>query len=89
MNADAIRMVLLQEIEGIMDAKVFENDTDFGDVHGLPPHSTEAIVYGGFDGDMVRVIYAHLSAGIQIHRTLNVPVITASGGTKNVRFSRP
>jgi len=39
-NADAIRAAILQDVEGCIDAEVFENDTDFYDeITGLPPHS--------------------------------------------------
>lgn len=37
MNADSIRAALLQNVDGIMEAKVFENDTDDVDDYGLPP----------------------------------------------------
>lgn len=41
-NADSIRAALLQNVDGIMEAKVFENDTDDVDDYGLPPHSIPA-----------------------------------------------
>ena len=88
-NADAIRGALLQEVEGIMEAKVFENDTDEEDAFGLPPHSIEAVAYGGLDGDIAQVIYAKLGAGIQTFGSVVVPVITSSGQTKDIRFNRP
>lgn len=88
-NADAIRAALLQEVEGIMEAKVFENDTDFEDEHGLPPHSIEAIVYGGLESDIARVIYDKLGTGIQTKGDIVIPCITLSGNTKNIRFNRP
>lgn len=88
-NADAIRAALLQEVEGIMEAKVFENDTDFEDEHGLPPHSIEAVVYGGLEGNIARVIYDKLGTGIQTLGDIEVPVITLSGNTKNICFNRP
>lgn len=88
-NADAIRAALLQEVEGIMEAKVFENDTDFEDEHNLPPHSIEAIVYGGLESDIAKVIYDKLGTGIQTKGDIVVPIITLSGNTKNIRFNRP
>ena len=88
-NVDAIRAALLQRVEGIMEAKVFENDTDETDSFGLPPHSIEAIAYGGLDSDIAQVIYAELSGGIQTYGQQVVQVITASGGTKAIRFNRP
>ncbi len=88
-NADAIRAALLQEVEGIMEAKVFENDSDFEDEHGLPPHSIEAVVYGGLESDIARVIYDKLGTGIQTLGDIEVPVITLSGNTKRICFNRP
>ena len=49
-NTDAIRAQLL-EVPGIVTAVVWENETDETDSDGLPPHSIEAIVYGGTDAD--------------------------------------
>lgn len=88
-NADAIRAALLQNVEGIMEAKVFENDTDFEDEHGLPPHSIEAVVYGGLEGDIAKQIYDRVASGIQTFGQVAVQVITASGSTKEIRFNRP
>ena len=88
-NADAIRAALLQNVEGIMEAKVFENDTDFEDDHGLPPHSIEAVVYGGLEGDIAKQIYDRVASGIQTFGQVAVQVITASGSTKEIRFNRP
>ena len=45
-NADAIRGEILQNVEGVYSAIVYENDTDETDSEGLPPHSIEAVVYG-------------------------------------------
>lgn len=88
-NADAIRAALLQNVEGIMEAKVFENDSDFEDDYGLPPHSIEAVVYGGLEGDIAGQIYDRVGAGIQTYGQIAVQVITASGSTKEIRFNRP
>jgi uncharacterized phage protein gp47/JayE len=88
-NADAIRGALLQEVEGIMQAKVFENDTDKEDDFGLPPHSIEAVAYGGLDGDIANVIYEKLGGGIQTFGSVVVPVMTSSGQVKEIRFNRP
>jgi len=56
-NADAIRAAILDEVDSVVDAEVFENDTDFyGPQLGLPPHSIEAVVFGGLDYDIARTI---------------------------------
>jgi len=88
-NADAIRAALLQNVEGIMDARVFENDTDVEDGLGLPPHSIEAVVYGGLDSEIAGVLYQQVGAGIQTYGKQSVDVMSASGTAKVVRFNRP
>jgi baseplate J-like protein len=88
-NADSIRAALLQNVDGIMEAKVFENDTDDVDDYGLPPHSIEAVVYGGLDSDIAQIIYKELGAGIQTTGQKVIEVITASGATKAIHFNRP
>lgn len=79
----------LSEQDGIMEAKVFENDTDDVDDYGLPPHSIEAVVYGGLDSDIAQIIYKELGAGIQTTGQKVIEVITASGATKAIHFNRP
>lgn len=88
-NADAIRGAILQEVEGVYSAIVNENDTDETDDEGLPPHSIEAIVYGGLDADIARVIFDRKAAGIQTHGTVTNQVQSVSGIMYTIKFSRP
>ncbi|MCI8661385.1 MAG: hypothetical protein HFG54_14275 [Lachnospiraceae bacterium] len=89
-NADAIQAALLNDVGGISSAFVYENDTDeHNDAYDLPPHSIEAVVYGGLDEDIARAIYARRSAGIQTVGNTAVSVITASGQELTINFSRP
>lgn len=88
-NADAIAAEILQNVEGVYSAKCYENDTDFTDKTGMPPHSIEAVVYGGLDGDVAKAIYRRKAAGIQTHGTSSVEVIGNSGQTYTISFSRP
>ncbi len=89
-NADAIRAALLNDVAGVTSAFVYENDTDMhDDTYDLPPHSLEAVVYGGLDEGIARSIYTRRSAGIQTIGTTSVNVVTASGQEMAIRFSRP
>lgn len=88
-NADAIRGEILQNVESVYSAIVYENDTDSEDADGLPPHSFEAVVYGGLDADIAQQIYRRKAAGIQTHGSTTVAVISAGGQTYNIKFSRP
>ena len=88
-NADAIRSEILQNVEGVHAAVVYENDTDETDADGLLPHSIEAIVYGGLDEDIAKQIYRRKAAGIQTCGGKSVTVLSDSGATYTIKFSRP
>lgn len=89
-NADAIRASLLNDVEGVSSAFVYENDQDeYDEIYGLPAHSMEAVVYGGLDEEIAKAIYARRAAGIQTVGSSEVSVITASGQTLGIKFSRP
>lgn len=87
-NTDAIRAQLL-ETEGVITAVVWENETDETDGDGLPPHSIEAIVYGGMDSAVASAIHRRKAGGIQTHGSRRVQVLDASGRLKTIYFSRP
>ncbi len=88
-NADAIAGEILQNVEGVYSAVVYENDSDDTDANGLPPHSFEAVVYGGLDGDVATQIFKRKAAGIQTYGNTTMGVVSASGLTYNISFSRP
>lgn len=88
-NADAIAGEILQNVESVYSAICYENDTDEVDVLGLPPHSIEAVVYGGLDQDVAKAIYRRKAGGIQTHGSTSIPVVAASGQSININFSRP
>ncbi len=88
-NADAIRGEILQNVEGVYAVIVYENDTDEEDSDGLPAHSIEAVVYGGLDGDIAKQIFRRKAAGIQTHGGKSVSVLSDSGATYTIKFSRP
>lgn len=89
-NADAIRASLLNDVEGVYSAYIYENDQDvFDEVYNLPAHSMEAVVYGGLDEAVAQAIYARRAAGIQTLGSSEIDVLTASGQTMKIRFSRP
>lgn len=89
-NADALRAALLNDVEGVSSAFVYENDTDeFDETYNLPSHSIEAVVYGGVDETIAKTIYAKRSGGIQTVGNVAVNVMTASQQQLSIRFSRP
>lgn len=88
-NADAIAGEILQNVESVYSAICYENDTDEVDSLGLPPHSIEAVVYGGLDQDVAKAIYRRKAGGIQTHGSTTIPVVATSGQSININFSRP
>lgn len=88
-NVDAIRAEILQNVDGIYHALVYENDTDFEDENGLPPHSIEAIGYGGLDQDIAKAIFKRKAAGIQTFGNTSVPIVNMSSQPLNILFTRP
>lgn len=89
-NADAIRAALLQDVSGIYTAYVYENDTDiYDDTYNLPPHSIEAVVYGGLDEEIAKVIYDRKAGGIQTTGKESVSILTTSKQEIAIQYSRP
>ena len=88
-NADAIAAEILQNVEGVTSALVYENDTDETDSLGLPPHSVEAVVYGGLDQDVAESIFRRKAAGIQTYGNKSIEVLGKNGQTYSISFSRP
>ena len=85
---DAVRVALLR-VPGVASAQVFENADDVADAEGRPPHSIEALVLGGDDGDVAAALRAAKAGGIQAWGSTAVSVIDGGGGTRWVMFSRP
>lgn len=88
-NIDAIVAEILQTVEGVSSALGYENDTDEVNELGLPPHSIEAVVYGGLDTDIAEAIFRRKAGGIQTYGNTVVPVISASEQSIDIHFSRP
>lgn len=98
-TADAIRAALYAINQGstdpthppILSAKVLANDGDTIDIHGLPPHSVECIVYAPEtpDADIVAAIWSSVAAGIATHGTTTSTIVDAGGNTQTVNWTRP
>lgn len=88
-NAEAIAGEILQTVEGVQSALIYENDTDFVDKLGLNPHSIEAVVYGGLDEDVARAFFRRKAAGIQTNGNTVISVPNTNGQVVEIRLSRP
>lgn len=88
-NIDAIVAEIYESVEAVIAVTGEENDTDEWSASGLPPHSIEIVAYGGLNEEVATAIYRRKAAGIETFGNTVVGVVTASGTTKDIRFSRP
>lgn len=88
-NIDAIVAEVYESVEAVIAVTGEENDTDYVNASGLPPHSIEIVAYGGLDEEIAKAIYRRKAGGIETYGNITVPVITASGEIRDIHFSRP
>ena len=88
-NIDAIVAEVYKSVEAVIAVTGEENDSDYVNASGLPPHSIEIVAYGGLDEEIAKAIYRRKAGGIETYGNITVPVITASGEIRDIRFSRP
>lgn len=74
-------LAALRNISGVTDAYVYENNTDYVDSNGIPPHSIWVITAGsGSAADIADAIYSKRNAGCGMYGG-NVHQVTQSDGT--------
>ena len=88
-NLDAIIAEVYESAEAVIAVTGEENDTDFENESGLPPHSFEVVAYGGLDEEIAKAIFRRKAAGIQTYGNTAVTVISNTGQTYDISFSRP
>ena len=87
-SPDAIRARLL-ELDGVQRAIVFQNEEDFVDSLGLPPHSIRAYVQGGDDDEIFQEIWDSKGGGIKSDGLLVGTAYDDGGLPHTIKFSRP
>ena len=86
---DSIVAELLNNVADVESASGYENDTDYTDERGLPPHSVEIIVEGGDNNKIAEAILRRKAGGIQTHGSVAVNVPGKYGDAIPVHFNRP
>lgn len=76
-------------LDGVTDAKLYENITNAVDANGIPAHGTWLIVEGGANTDIADAYYAKKSFGSDMKGIVEVDITTASGDIFTVKFDRP
>ena len=79
----------LLAVDGVVTAKVYENNTNVTDSDGIPPYSIWAIVDGGTDADIAQILYAKKSAGAGFYGDEEVTVLRPDGREYITKFDRP
>lgn len=79
---------ILNEVPGISDIRVFNNQTDQIDTAGRKPHSVHVIADGGLDDDIAHAIYRFKSGGIDTNGAV-IKVLDTSEGIQLIQFDRP
>lgn len=78
----------LLELEDVDFVRIYENMTDVVDLRGLPPHSFMAILRGGTDTDIGRIVWNNKPLGIDSHGTSSVIIRDSQNLEREVKFSR-
>jgi uncharacterized phage protein gp47/JayE len=79
----------LTAVENVVDAVVYENDTDVTDVDLIPSHSIWCIVDGGTDDAVADAIYRKRNAGCGMKGVEFVLVPQVNGYDMLIKFDRP
>lgn len=81
-------LALLLNLDGVTEAKVFENITNAVDADGIEAHGIWAIVEGGANTDIADVIYSKKSYGANMTGAVTVDITTDSGDIFVAKFDR-
>lgn len=79
----------LANLSGVQSVSVLENDTAAENADGLPAHSICAVVEGGDDASIARVLWLKKSPGVATFGTSIVIYTDEWGGENTMRFTRP
>jgi uncharacterized phage protein gp47/JayE len=84
-NVDAIRAALTS-LASVTDALVFENDTDFIDGEGRPPHSVHAVLRGGTPTEVANAIFVEKAGGIETFGAQSLAVLDSMGFSHTIKW---
>ena len=79
----------LANLTGVQSVSVLENDTAQENTDGLPAHSICAVVEGGGDAAIARVLWLKKSPGVATFGTSTAIYTDEWGGDNTMRFTRP
>lgn len=94
---DAIVYQLVNNTEDVSSVTIYENKTEVDNTGGggLPPHSFEAVVFGGTDEDVAKTIFETKAVTSRDYSGVNGTSVSvtvtadSNGQQRSVQFSRP
>ena len=82
---NGLQAALLQ-LDGVSDAKVYENDTNVTDADGIPAHSIWVVMDGGGADDIANTIYAKKTPGCGMKGNITYNITTPANMTFTARW---
>ncbi|MCE9501137.1 MAG: baseplate J/gp47 family protein, partial [Leptospira sp.] len=79
----------LNNIQSILSAIVYENETDFEDEAGRPPHSMEAVIEGGTAEEIADLFVKKWPGGIESFGEESATIIDNKGQTRTYYYNIP
>lgn len=79
----------IDNIQGVTDFQVYENDTKVTDARGLPGNSICIVAEGGADEDIVRAIGIRKNMGVLSYGDVTLPYTNRYNTTLDISFFRP
>lgn len=86
---EAIQAAIVQNVDGVKSAIIYENTADTTDEYGRPPHSVEAVVDGGDETEIARQLWQKKAAGIDTYGTVSKQIYDSQGADHVIHFNRP
>ena len=79
----------LAAIQGVVGVRVYENDTNLIDAHGIPAHAIAAVIEGGDVDNIAQVMTLKKGPGVGMYGSTVLTVVDAYGIPHAVGFFRP
>ena len=79
----------INNVLGVTDFQVYENDTDETDSRGFPEHSVTVVVEGGTNEEIAQAIAIRKNMGVLAYGDVTIPITNEYGSTLNISFFRP
>lgn len=86
---ESIESAIIDNVQGIISVRAYENKSNVWDSEGRPPHCVEIVADGGSEIEIARQILRKKAGGIQTHGSVKVEIPDLFGRTIPVNFNRP